>query len=287
MAKIIDGKLISQSVKDELKQKVEAFKQKYQKNITLAVVLVGENPASQVYVKNKIKGTEYVGMKSLSFNLPENSTEEQVESLILSLAKDNNVNGILVQLPLPKHLDEDKILSLIPANKDVDGFLPENVGKLLLGQETTISCTPFGVLKMLKSENIELCGKNAVVIGRSNIVGKPMAMLLLGENCTVTICHSKTKNLKEICKNADILVAAIGRPLFVTEDMIKDGAIVIDVGINRTENGLVGDVDFENVKKHASFITPVPGGVGPMTIAMLLENTYLSALREQQKNDWF
>lgn len=285
MAKIIDGKVISQKVKDELKEKVALFKQKYNKDITLAVVLVGENPASQVYVKNKIRGTEYVGMKSLSFNLPENSTEKDVEELILSLAKDDSVNGILVQLPLPKHLNEDKILSLIPAAKDVDGFLPENVGKLLLGQETTISCTPFGVLKMLKSENIELCGKNAVVIGRSNIVGKPMALLLLQENCTVTICHSKTQNLKEICKNADILVAAIGKPLFVTQDMVKEGAVVIDVGINRTENGLVGDVDYKNVKDIASYITPVPGGVGPMTIAMLLENTYLSALREQQKND--
>ncbi len=281
MAKIIDGKIISLAVKDELKVKVASFKQKYNKDITLAVILVGENPASQVYVNNKIKGTEYVGMKSLSFKLPESASEKEVEELIRSLSSDKNVNGILVQLPLPKHLDEQKILNMIPANKDVDGFLPENVGKLLLGQDTTISCTPFGVLRMLKSENIELSGKNAVVIGRSNIVGKPMAILLLQENCTVTICHSKTKNLKDICKNADILIAAIGKPLFVTEDMVKEGAVVIDVGINRTEKGLVGDVDFESVKNHVSYITPVPGGVGPMTIAMLLENTYLCALRDQ------
>ena len=279
MAKIIDGKQIAQNVKEELKIKVKDFYDKYSRQITLAVILVGENPASQVYVKNKIKATEYVGMKSLSFYLPENSTEQQVEETVLSLANDDTVDGILVQLPLPKHLDENKILSLIPASKDVDGFLAENVGNLMLGQETTVACTPFGVLKMLKSSGVELCGKNAVVLGRSNIVGKPMAMLLLKENCTVTICHSKTNNLAEICKNADILVAAIGKPKFVKENMVKEGAVVIDVGINRTENGLVGDVDFDNVKEIASQISPVPGGVGPMTIAMLLENTYLCACR--------
>ena len=279
MAKIIDGKQIAQNVKEELKIKVKDFYDKYNRQITLAVILVGENPASQVYVKNKIKATEYVGMKSLSFYLPENSTEQQVEETVLSLANDDAVDGILVQLPLPKHLDENKILSLIPASKDVDGFLAENVGNLMLGQETTVACTPFGVLKMLKSSGVELCGKNAVVLGRSNIVGKPMAMLLLKENCTVTICHSKTNNLAEICKNADILVAAIGKPKFVKENMVKEGAVVIDVGINRTENGLVGDVDFYNVKEIASQISPVPGGVGPMTIAMLLENTYLCACR--------
>lgn len=279
MAKLIDGKIISQNVKDELKIKVKDFQDLYGRQITLAVILVGNNPASQVYVKNKIKATEYVGMRSLSFNLPENATESEVSETVLSLANDSSVDGILVQLPLPKHLDENKILSLIPANKDVDGFLAENVGKLMLGQPTTVACTPFGVLKMLKSENIELSGKNAVVLGRSNIVGKPMAVLLLKENCTVTICHSKTQNLKNVCRNADILVAAIGKAKFVTADMVKDGAVVIDVGINRTENGLVGDVDFENVQNIASYITPVPGGVGPMTIAMLLENTYLLAKR--------
>lgn len=279
MAKIIDGKVLAQKVKDDLKIKVAEFQAKFGRQITLAVILVGENPASQVYVRNKIKATEYVGMKSLSFYLPETATEEEVSETILSLASDNSVDGILVQLPLPKHLNENKLLNLIPASKDVDGFLAENVGNLLLGQPCTIACTPFGVLKMLQSENIDMCGKNAVVIGRSNIVGKPMAMLLLKENCTVTVCHSKTSNLKEVCKNADILVAAIGKPKFVTADMVKNGAVVIDVGINRTENGLVGDVDFDAVKDVASYISPVPGGVGPMTIAMLLENTYLCALR--------
>ena len=279
MANIINGKELSLKIKEQLKQKVSAFKEKYGRDITLAVVLVGENPASQVYVRNKIKATEFVGMKSLSFYLPENSTQEQVSKTVSSLAADNAVDGILVQLPLPKHLDENKILKLIPANKDVDGFLAENVGKLMLGQDTTIACTPFGVMKMLESIGAQLSGKDAVVLGRSNIVGKPMALLLLKENCTVTVCHSKTVNLKEVCKNADILVAAIGKPAFVTADMVKDGAIVIDVGINRTENGIVGDVDYNEVSKIASYITPVPGGVGPMTIAMLLENTYLCALR--------
>lgn len=286
MANIIDGKQLSKQIKDQLKEKVSAFSKDFNRQITLAVILVGENPASQVYVKNKITATEYVGMKSLSFRLPENSTEKDVEDLVLSLANDNNVDGILVQLPLPKHLDADKILNLIPAEKDVDGFLAQNVGNLVLGQDCTVACTPFGVIKMLESTNVELSGKNAVVVGRSNIVGKPMAMLLLNKNCTVTICHSKTQNLKDVCKNADVLVAAIGRPKFITADMVKDGAIVIDVGINRTEQGLVGDVDFDAIKEKASFITPVPGGVGPMTIAMLLENTYLCALRRAKNEFW-
>ena len=279
MAKIIDGKALAQSFKDQLKVKVAKFEKENGRKITLAVILVGENPASQVYVRNKIKATEYVGMKSLSFYLPNDTNFDEVSQTILSLANDNNVDGILVQLPLPKHLDENKILSLIPPQKDVDGFLAENVGNLLLGKDCTVACTPFGVLKMLQSQNIELSGKNAVVIGRSNIVGKPMALLLLQENCTVTVCHSKTKNIKEVCKNADIVIAALGKPKFVTADMIKEGAVVIDVGINRTEDGLVGDVDFVNVEKIASYISPVPGGVGPMTIAMLLENTYLCAIR--------
>ncbi|MBE7089736.1 MAG: bifunctional methylenetetrahydrofolate dehydrogenase/methenyltetrahydrofolate cyclohydrolase FolD [Clostridiales bacterium] len=282
MANIISGKELSAKLKDELKIKVKEFEETYGRKITLAVILVGENPASQVYVKNKIKSTEYVGMRSLAYYLPENSTEKDVEETVLALAKDVNVDGILVQLPLPKHLDEGKILNLIPAEKDVDGFLAENVGKLVIGEETTVACTPFGVMQMLKSTNIPLSGKNAVVIGRSNIVGKPMALLLLQANCTVTVCHSKTVNLKEICANADVLVAAIGRPEFVTADMVKEGAIVIDVGINRTEKGLVGDVKFYEVEKKASYITPVPGGVGPMTIAMLLENTYLCALRREK-----
>lgn len=280
MAEIISGKIISQKIKDDLKIKVQEFENKFGRKIALAVILVGDNPASQVYVKNKITATEYVGMKSLSFKLPETASEKDVSDLVMSLAKDDGVDGILVQLPLPKHLDENKILSLIPANKDVDGFLPENVGNLTLGLPTTVACTPFGVLKMLQHENIPLSGKKAVIVGRSNIVGKPMAMLLLKENCTVTICHSKTVNLKEECLCADVLVAAIGKPKFITADMVKEGAVVIDVGINRTENGLVGDVDFDAVKEKASHITPVPGGVGPMTIAMLLENTYLCAERK-------
>lgn len=281
MTKIIDGKLIAQSIKENLKTKTEEFNNVYGRQIALAVVLVGENPASKVYVRNKIVATEYVGMKSLSFTMPEDATQAEVEELVKSLGDNPSVDGILVQLPLPKHLDEQKILSLIPSSKDVDGFLPESIGKLALGQETSVACTPFGIIQMLKHENIELKGKNAVVVGRSNIVGKPIALLLLQENCTVTVCHSKTKDIKKVCKNADILVVAIGKPKFVTKDMVKKGAVVIDVGINRTENGLCGDVDYENVKKRASYITPVPGGVGPMTIAMLLENTYLCAKRRE------
>ena len=281
MANIIDGKLLSQQIKDNLKVKVQEFATKYNRKIKLAVILVGENPASQVYVRNKIKSAEYVGIESLSYYLPENSSQEDVEKTLKCLAEDNTVDGILVQLPLPKGLDEDKVLNLIPAEKDVDGFLAENLGNLAMNKTCTVACTPFGVIQMLKSVNVQMSGKNAVVIGRSNIVGKPMAMLLLNENCTVTVCHSKTQNLEEVCRNADILVAAIGKPNFVKANMVKEGAVVIDVGINRTENGLVGDVDFSAVKDKASYITPVPGGVGPMTIAMLMENTYKCALRRE------
>ncbi|MBO5714404.1 MAG: bifunctional methylenetetrahydrofolate dehydrogenase/methenyltetrahydrofolate cyclohydrolase FolD [Clostridia bacterium] len=281
MATIIDGKALSLKIKNQLKEKVEQFKQEKGRDVTLAVILVGENPASQVYVKNKITACEYVGIKSLSFYLPESSTEEEVIECVQNLASDNSVDGILVQLPLPKHIDEDKILNFIPTEKDVDGFKAENIGKLSMNQPCTVACTPFGVIKMLKEYDVQMKGKNAVVIGRSNIVGKPASMLLLNEDCTVTVCHSKTDNLKEKCLQADIIVAAIGKPKFVTADMVKEGAVVIDVGINRTENGLVGDVDFDNVKEKASLISPVPGGVGPMTIAMLLENTYNSAVRRK------
>ena len=285
-AKIIDGKVIAQNVKNKLKPKISEFKSKFNKDVTLAVILVGENPASQVYVRNKIKACEEVGIKSFTFYLSENSTEQEVIDIVNGLARDNGVDGILVQLPLPKHINENNVLSAIPTNKDVDGFSSENVGNLMLGIPTTIACTPFGVTKILESTGIDFTGKNAVVIGRSNIVGKPMAMLLLQMNCTVTICHSKTVNLKEICRSADVIIVAIGKPKFVTADMVKDGAVVVDVGINRTENGLVGDVDFESVKDKASYITPVPGGVGPMTIAMLLENTYTCAcLRSKGEND--
>ena len=279
---IIDGKLLSQSIKDQLKVKVSKFEQEKGRKIKLAVILVGENPASQVYVKNKIKACEYVGIESLSFVMPTDSSQSDVEELINTLGADNYVDGILVQLPLPKHLDEEKILNLIPSCKDVDGFLAENIGNLAMNKPSTVACTPAGIMEMLKSTGVDLSGKNAVVVGRSNIVGKPIAMLLLNANCTVTICHSKTANLKDICRSADILVAAIGRPEFITGDMVKDGAIVIDVGINRTESGLKGDVHFESVAKKASFITPVPGGVGPMTIAMLMENTYNCAVRSYE-----
>lgn len=280
---IIDGKEISLKIKNQLVEKVKKFKADYNRDISLAVILVGENPASQVYVKNKILAAEYVGIKSLAFRLPENTQENDVIALVKSLVNDEKIDGILVQLPLPKHINENNILNLIPAEKDVDGFSEENIGRLCLGKPCSVACTPAGIIELLKSYQIELTGKNAVVIGRSNIVGKPISLLLLQENCTVTICHSKTKNLKEICLNADIIVAAIGKAHFVSADMIKDSAVVIDVGINRTENGLKGDVDFENVKNKCSFITPVPGGVGPMTIAMLMQNTYNSALRKMEK----
>lgn len=276
--KIIDGKAVSITVKDEVKIKAEKFERAHGRKICLAVVMIGEDPASAVYVRNKIKAAEYVGIKSLSFKLDANVSQNDAEEIVKTLAVNDEVDGILVQLPLPKHLNEDKILSLIPAEKDVDGFTSVNVGNLALGKKTVVSCTPKGVMTLLKSENINLTGKNAVIVGRSNIVGKPMSFLLLKENCTVTVCHSKTVGLKEICKNADILVAAIGKPRFIGADMVKDGAVVIDVGINRTENGLVGDVDFENVKDKTSYITPVPGGVGPMTIASLMENVYECAV---------
>lgn len=278
--KILDGKALSLEIKNQLKEKIAEFKQKYNKEITLAVILVGENPASKIYVNNKIKAAEYVGIKSLSLKLPEDSTQKEVEDLILSLSNDNNIDGILVQLPLPKQLDEDYLLNLIPVSKDVDGFTEINSGKLSQGKDCLLPCTPAGIIELIKSENIKLAGKNAVVIGRSNIVGKPIANLLLKENCTVTVCHSKTNNIGDFAKKADVLVVAIGKPCFVTADMVKDEAVIIDVGINRTDNGLKGDVDYESVKDKASFITPVPGGVGPMTIAMLMKNTYLCALKK-------
>lgn len=283
MYNLIDGKNISLDIKNEIKINVEDFTNKFNRKITLAVIMVGENPASKVYVNNKIKACEVVGIKSLSYHLPEDSSQEDVESLVNSLSNDNCVDGILVQLPLPKHLNEQKILEKICPEKDVDGFLAENVGNLVINKPATIACTPYGVIQMLKRSNIELSGKNAVVLGRSNIVGKPMAMLLLQENCTVTVCHSKTKDLSFYTKNADIIVAAIGKPKFLKGDMVKEGVVVIDVGINKTTEGLVGDVDFEEVSKKASYISPVPGGVGPMTIAMLMYNTYYCALRRESK----
>ena len=278
--KILDGKALSIKIKDQLKNQVAEFKRKYNKEITLAVILVGENPASKIYVNNKIKSAEYVGIKSISLKLPENSTQKEDEDLILSLSNDNNIDGILVQLPLPKHLDEDYLLNLIPVSKDVDGFTEINSGKLSQGKNCILPCTPAGIIELIKSENIDLEGKNAVVIGSSNIVGKPIATLLLKENCTVTVCHSRTNDIKNFSSKADILIVAIGKPCFVTSDMVKDGAVVIDVGINRTDDVLKGDVDYQSVKDKASYITPVPGGVGPMTIAMLMKNTYICALKK-------
>ena len=280
MYKLIDGKKLAQAMRADIAAKVAAYKEENGREIGLAVILVGEDPASQVYVRNKIKACDEVGIKSYAYRLDKDTPQARVEELVRSLAVDNKINGILVQLPLPAHLDADKILSLIPFSKDVDGFSAENMGKLCMGEPCLVACTPNGVMKMFESENISLSRKNAVVIGRSNIVGKPMAMLLTNANATVTLCHSKTRDLKEKCLGADIVVAAIGRAKYITADMIKEGAVVIDVGMNSDENGkLCGDVDFENVKEKCSYITPVPGGVGPMTITMLMYNTYLSATR--------
>ncbi|MBQ1548616.1 MAG: bifunctional methylenetetrahydrofolate dehydrogenase/methenyltetrahydrofolate cyclohydrolase FolD [Lachnospiraceae bacterium] len=273
MAELIDGKKISLLIKDEVKDHVSKLKEEG-KEKALAVILVGEDPASQVYVRNKKAGCEYVGIRSESYELPEDTSEEEILSLIDRLNADDKINGILVQLPLPKHIDEDKVLLRIDPKKDVDGFHPVNVGNLSIGTPGFISCTPNGIIQLLKKSGINAEGKHCVIIGRSNIVGKPMANLMLRENATVTICHSKTVNLKEICKTADILIVAIGRAKMVDASYVKPGAVVIDVGMDRDENGkLCGDVDFESVKDVAGYITPVPGGVGPMTIAMLLYNT--------------
>lgn len=272
MAKIIDGKQISLDIKNELKEKVAKYKEQGIE-ITLAVVKVGNDPASAVYVRNKEKACEYVGINSKTLALPEETTEEELLNVVKELNEDKNVNGILVQLPLPKHIDESKVLLTIDSTKDVDGFHPVNVGKMVIGEDTFLPCTPAGIIEMIKRADIDIEGKECVVIGRSNIVGKPMAMLMLKENATVTIAHSRTKDLKEVTKRADIIVAAIGKAKFVTADYVKEGAVVIDVGMDRDENGkLCGDVDFESVSKVASAITPVPGGVGPMTVTMLLVN---------------
>lgn len=279
--KLIDGKIISASVKERVKGEVEALKQQ---GITtgLAVIIVGEDPASKVYVANKKKACEALGIISEEYALPENTTQEELLALINELNNKKTINGILCQLPLPRHLDEQAVINAILPEKDVDAFHPQNVGKIMLGEYDFVPCTPAGIMEMLAYENISIEGKTCVVIGRSNIVGKPMGMLLLHKNGTVTICHSRTKDLASVCKEADILVAAVGRPNFVTADMVKEGAVVIDVGINRVDGKLVGDVDFEAVKDKCSAITPVPGGVGPMTIAMLMQNT-LTASKKQNK----
>lgn len=272
MYQVIDGKKISQEIKDELKEKAAAMA-KEGKKVALAVIQVGNDPASSVYVRNKKKACEYIGIESLSYELPEETTEEELVALIEKLNADVGVNGILVQLPLPEQINEEKIIQTISPDKDVDGFHMQNVGALCTGGKGYVSCTPLGIITLLKRSGIEIAGKRCVVMGRSNIVGKPMAMLLLRENGTVTICHSKTQDMKEITRQADILVVAIGKPRFVDETYVKEGAVVIDVGIHRNaENKLCGDVDFDRVAPHTSAITPVPGGVGPMTIAMLMNN---------------
>ena len=276
-ATIIDGKKVSATLRAEIKADATAFEQKYGRKIGLAVVLVGENPASKVYVRNKILACEETGVRSFGYYLPETATTEEVIELVESINADENVDGLLVQLPLPKGIDEKAVLKTVAPEKDVDGFHAVNAGNLLLGNDCLSACTPSGIMELIARTGVEIEGKNAVVIGRSNIVGKPIALMLLAANATVTVCHSKTKNLKEIASNADILVVAIGRKEFVTGDMVKDGAVVIDVGMNRDEGKLYGDVNFPEAEKKASYITPVPGGVGPMTITMLLKNTVKAA----------
>ena len=277
MAQIIDGKELAKKIRMDLKNEVEYLKNN-RINPKLAVIMVGNNPASKVYVKNKSKACEEIGIEYEEFLMDENTTMEQLLNLIDELNTRKDINGILLQSPIPNHLDINQAFNKIDYRKDVDGFNPINVGKLSIGQDCFISCTPYGVVKMLEEYNIQIQGKNVVILGRSNIVGKPLIQCMLQKNATVTVCHSKTENLKEITKNADIVIAAIGKAKFVTADMIKDRAVVIDVGINRTEEGkLVGDVDFENVQNKASYITPVPGGVGPMTIAMLMTNVVKAA----------
>ena len=272
MTRLIDGKQISTDIKESLKVEVAKLKEKGI-NCVLAVIQVGEDPASKVYVRNKKRACEYIGIESISYELPEKTTQEELLEIIDKLNDDEKVNGILCQLPLPKHIDEDVVIKRISPQKDVDGFHPENVGALVIGQKGFVSCTPAGIIELLKRSNIDIDGKHCVIVGRSNIVGKPMALLMLRENATVTVCHSHTKNLKGITKTADILIVAIGKPKFINEEYDKDGAVVIDVGIHRQENKkLCGDVDFDSVCDKTSAITPVPGGVGPMTIAMLMHN---------------
>lgn len=275
--KIIDGKSISAAIRADLKEKIS----KKDRKPSLAVVIVGEDPASKIYVRNKVKACEEVGIRSLSYQLSATATQTEVETLLDKLAADSSIDGILLQLPLPKGLNAESAMARIPVEKDVDGFSAENLGKLALDESGMVACTPLGVMRLLKEEGVELTGKHAVVLGRSDTVGKPMAMLLLNANATVTVCHSKTNNVKEICRQADVIVAAVGIPKYVTADMVKEGAIVIDVGMNRDENGkLCGDVHFDEVSQKSALITPVPGGVGPMTIAMLMCNTYKAAYKE-------
>ncbi|MCQ2441028.1 MAG: bifunctional methylenetetrahydrofolate dehydrogenase/methenyltetrahydrofolate cyclohydrolase FolD [Clostridia bacterium] len=279
MSKIIDGKAVSSAVKESIKNEVSALKEKGV-SVGLAVILVGEDPASKIYVANKKKACEQLGIISQEYILPENTTEKELLKLIDTLNSEKTINGILCQLPLPRGIDEQKVIKAISPEKDVDAFHPQNVGRIMIGDFDFVPCTPAGIIEMLDYYGISAEGKTCVVIGRSNIVGKPMGMLLLHKNGTVTICHSRTKNLSEITKTADILVAAVGKAKFVTADMVKDGAVVIDVGMNRDDGKLCGDVDFDEVSKKAGYITPVPGGVGPMTIAMLMKNTLTAAKKQ-------
>ena len=278
MAEIIDGKLVSNKLREELKIEIAEFKNNYGITPGLAVIMVGDNPASAVYVRNKHKACADVGITSYQIELSSETSEDELLSKIDELNADKNVHGILVQLPLPKHIDEEKVINRISPDKDVDAFHPINVGKIMIGNYSFLPCTPAGIMELLRHYNVDITGKKCVVVGRSNIVGKPMALLLLEKHGTVTVCHSRTRELSEITREADILVVAIGRACFLTADMVKDGAVVIDVGINRLPDGkLAGDVDFEPVAERASLITPVPGGVGPMTITMLLKNTITAA----------
>ena len=277
MAILIDGKELAKKTRQNLKLECDELK-KEGINPKLAVIMVGDNPASKVYAKNKSKACQEVGIEYEEYLLDSNIKQEELIKLIKKLNEDKTINGILLQSPIPNGLDINEAFRTIDYKKDVDGFHPMNVGKLALGQDTFVSCTPYGVMRMFEEYNIDLCGKNVVILGRSNIVGKPLSQCCLNKNATVTICHSKTQNTKKITKEADIVISAIGKPKFITQDMVKDGAVIIDVGINRNENGkIVGDVDFENVKEKASYITPVPGGVGPMTIAMLINNVIKAA----------
>ena len=284
MATIIEGKALSAKIKEDIRVRALEFESKFGRKVGLAVIKVGNNPASEVYVRNKILACEATGIKSFSYNLPESALEEDVLALVEELNNQDGVDGILVQLPLPKQIDSKKVLEAISPEKDADGFHVINAGSLMVGLPCTVACTPAGIIELIKSTGESIEGKHAVVIGRSNIVGKPVAMLLLAENATVTICHSRTKNLPEIVKQADILVAAVGIKEFVRGNWVKEGAIVIDVGMNRSEGKLYGDVAFDEVEKVASFITPVPGGVGPMTVTMLLDNTVKAAIRRCKEN---
>ena len=284
MAKIIDGKSISAEIRAEIKEETRNFENKYGYRPGLAVIIVGEDPASQVYVRNKRRACEEVGFYSEAYELPATTTQEELNALVDKLNANDKIHGILCQLPLPKHLDENEVILRIDPKKDVDAFHPTNVGRIMIGDYSFLPCTPAGVMALLERSGIEISGKECVVVGRSNIVGKPQAMLLLHANGTVTVCHSRTKDLAAVCRRADILVAAIGKADFFTADMIKDGAVVIDVGMNRRADGkLTGDVDFESVAPKASYITPVPGGVGPMTITMLMQNTLTAAKQFAEK----